>query len=686
MPYSDNIGFKDSGSDDGYDVDSESQTTQQQQQQHSPSKKAEVELTHRKSGLVPFRDEELDDDDDFYDAHSGYTPSASSNNSSSSNNNHKNGSNAARRSWCLKLLPIAVAVIVVAMAVSSHQNQESSKQASVGGGQLDVPLENNGVENSNDDDGVDVISNEHEEEIEEAEEALEEEEETEGPPPPQDANTNNYDSGNPYSLGTEHTWFELHTGNDRIDTAYKLAMAELEANIATTKGNSYDPTDPYFIAGNGWTQLWTRDTSYAIELGAGLVRPDVSLTSLQKCTSMVPLTETNGDGTLSSKKKVVWYQDKCGHFGGWPNLSDAIVGARGAWSLYLYTGNTTFLEWAYDITVNSLKRAEQDVKHHGLFHGCSSFMESNSGYPLKYALNGTLVGNTKALSTNMLYWNGYRLASEMGDILLMNNEEVGHLRNQADKLREKIRDTFWQEDKGFYAYLHDENGNLVEQMEGLGEALVLLSEEFESSEHRVRSILGHTHRTEIGIPCLWPRFDHGDIPNLDDDHHISMRYHNGRIWPFVSGYFAIAAARKGRADIFTEEMIRLIDLSEQNNTFAEFYELDKTFPPKRRRQLWSDTGYMGMIYQGLFGMVFEVNGIIFIPTKSKLSSYGFAEMDETISLLNVKYRKAVLDIHVKGYGNRIKTFSINGETQKLPKVDATAEGKQVIEIEVAEGA
>jgi Alkaline and neutral invertase len=407
----------------------------------------------------------------------------------------------------------------------------------------------------------------------------------------------------------------------------------------------------------------------------------VSLTSILKCTEMVTLEEE------TKSKETVWYQDECGHFGGWPNLSDAIVGARGAWYLYVYTGNTTFLEWAFTTTVNSLKRAEQDVKRRGLFHGCSSFMESNSGYPSKYKLNGELVGKTRALSTNMLYWNGYQLASRMGEILMADSTVVARLANQAEKLKTEIRNRLWLEDKGYYAYFEDEHDELVEHMEGLGEALVLLSEDFEESSHRIRSNLDHTHRTEIGIPCLWPRFEHGgdlDAPSLHDDNNISERYHNGRIWPFVSGYFAIAAAQKGRTDIFAQEMVRLIDLSEQENTFAEFYELDKTFPTKRKRQLWSNTGYLGMIYQGLFGMVFEPNGIVFAPSKPYLSKYGFKEMNNRISLLNVKYRQAVLDIHVKGFGNRVESFSINGEKKQIPKLDATAKGRQVIDIVISD--
>jgi len=376
----------------------------------------------------------------------------------------------------------------------------------------------------------------------------------------------------------------------------------------------------------------------------------------------------------------------CGHFGGWPNLSDAIVGARGAWHLYLYTGNSTFLEWAYETTVNSLLRAEQQVlvpgnenenDGLGLFGGCSSFMESNSGYPKKYRENGDLVGKTKALSTNILYYNGYHYAYKMGTILMENSQTVADLKRRSKELKKSIRDRLWIEDKGSYAYFEDEDGRLVDQTEGLGVALAMLSEDFES-EHRIRMLLEKTHRTEVGIPSLWPRFDLGKIQGED----ISQWYHNGRIWPFVSGYFAIAAARYGRLDIFAQEMVRLIDLSEQKDTFAEFYELDKSFPEERRRQLWSDTGYLGMVYKGVFGMDFQPDGVEFSPSKDKGKTTGL-EMDKTISLLNVKYRKAILDIHVTGFGNKVTSFKLNGEVREVPKVDALITGRQLIEIDVA---
>jgi hypothetical protein len=101
------------------------------------------------------------------------------------------------------------------------------------------------------------------------------------------------------------------------ERAYKLALKEVGTNIACN----------HFVAGSGWVQLWTRDTSYASELGVAFLHPQVVMKSLMDSVEVLK------DG------KKVWLQDTCSHFGGWPILSDAIVGVRGAWLLYLVTGD-----------------------------------------------------------------------------------------------------------------------------------------------------------------------------------------------------------------------------------------------------------------------------------------------------------------------------------------------------------
>jgi len=303
----------------------------------------------------------------------------------------------------------------------------------------------------------------------------------------------------------------------RYGDAFALALEEVSQNLQE---------DGTFMAGAGWTQLWTRDTSYAIELSLGLLYPRESQRTLETCTK-----EEKSLG-------ITWLQDRCGHFGGWPFLSDAVVGIQGAWNLYLATGDREFLNRALEISDRTLKWAERDVydEKTGLFKGCSSFMESNSGYPPEYRMNGTMVGETKALSTNVLYYNGYKYAFMMKEELrrLESQEQVRNEttedRNQIHTYESKatslglaIRTRLWMEDEGYYAYFEDVNETLSRRMEGLGESLLLLAPELEVNQTRIGRIFNNTHRTERGLPCLWPRFER-HVLSTD----VASYYHNGR--------------------------------------------------------------------------------------------------------------------------------------------------------------
>ena len=110
--------------------------------------------------------------------------------------------------------------------------------------------------------------------------------------------------------------FELATGNAALDEAYRKARRVIASDVkdgsflAGTTGPRSGPATPR----SRWT--WP-----------ALLHPEVSKKTLLGLKEQVA-----GIGEC-------WYQDKCGHFAGWPNLTDAIVGAAGAWSLYLVTGD-----------------------------------------------------------------------------------------------------------------------------------------------------------------------------------------------------------------------------------------------------------------------------------------------------------------------------------------------------------
>ncbi len=436
--------------------------------------------------------------------------------------------------------------------------------------------------------------------------------------------------------------FDFSSGVAAYDAAYQKARRVIAADVKDGK----------FLAGQNWAQVWTRDTSYSVEMACALLHPDVSKTTLLGLTQSV-----EGIGEC-------WYQDKCGHFAGWPNLTDAIVGASGAWALYLVTGDHELLRPIYERTVRSLARAERDAFNPqlGLFSGCASFMESNSGYPKKYAMKGEMLAKTYALSTCLLYYRGYTVAAEAGKAL---GEDVRPWREKASKLKAAINARFWLPDKGYYAYFLDEAGALNPRMEGLGEAFAILTGVADAG--RARQILLSTPTTPWGFPCLWPQFEEWRDYKRDFAHY----YHNGMIWPFVEGYWAWAASQSRDLPVFTRELDALVKLSEKNDTFMELYRPEDGAPDGSPRQLWSASGFLSMIYHGLFGMDFQENGVRFAPV--------VPERFEQLTLSNLKYRDSELRVVVKGHGTRVRGFKVDGKAQR-PVFDAAKTGPHEIEI------
>lgn len=445
-----------------------------------------------------------------------------------------------------------------------------------------------------------------------------------------------------FAAGNSGQGFDFSSGDTAVDEAYQNARRVIAADVQDGK----------FLAGQNWQQVWTRDTSYSVELACALLHPDVSKTTLLGLTQPV-----EGIGEC-------WYQDKCGHFAGWPNLTDAIVGASGTWALYLVTGDRELLRPIYDRTVRSLQRAERDAfdTKLGLFRGCASFMESNSGYPKDYAMKGEKVGQTCALSTCLLYYRGYLVAADAGKAL---GEDTRALRAKAARLKQAINDHFWQPDKGYYAYFLDQNGSPNPRMEGLGEAFAILTGV--ASHGRAEQILRNTPTTSWGFPCLWPQFEEWRDYQRDFAHY----YHNGMIWPFVEGYWAWAATRMKDLPVFTRELDALVKLSQKNHTFMELYRPEDGKPDGSPRQLWSASGFLSVVYHGLFGMDFVEEGVRFAPV--------VPDRLDSLVLDNIRYRDCHLRIVIKGHGTRLRQFKLDGKPAK-PLFAATLTGPHQIEI------
>ncbi len=81
-----------------------------------------------------------------------------------------------------------------------------------------------------------------------------------------------------------------------------------------------------------------------------------------------------------------------------------------------------------------------------------------------------------------------------------------------------------------------------------------------------------------------------------------------------------------------------------------------------------------MALQGLCGVKLDTNGISFKPTIPKGMS--------PVTVYELPYRQAELEIHLTGEGQQVRRITINGQDART--VPATAKGKQVIKIEMVD--
>ena len=423
----------------------------------------------------------------------------------------------------------------------------------------------------------------------------------------------------------------LDSGLPDHDAAYAKAVRDVADSV----------TGGVFVAGESWPTLWVRDAAYAIDLGGGLLHPEVASASMRRVAA---------GGR--------WEQDRAAHFGRWPNLTDAIVGAVGAWACYEATGDLDFLSWSHGVTRASLARAEQEAFDGGLFRGCASFMESNSGYPPRFAFRGRAVGATKALSTNVLHYRAYTIAARSAALL---DEDPAPFAARAAALKQAINERLWVPSRGRYAYYEDADGRLSDRWEGLGTALAVLWGV--ADEEQAVSPTPH------GFPCLWPPYPLWTRWLVRDEYH----YHNGTVWPFVQGYWGWAAATRGAVDVFAAELAALTELAGRAPTFHEFYRRDTGHPDGSARQLWSAAGYLALVHRGLFGLRVEADGIRFAPVVPAAFS--------RVRLTSLRWRAMTLDITVTGSGTRVTSCTVDGvEQDALP---ATLTGRHRVDIVVA---
>lgn len=473
--------------------------------------------------------------------------------------------------------------------------------------------------------------------------------------------------------------FQNRLTRDTLGKAYEGALDNLLRvnTVPDTRGNHnkaglMSASNLFIRAGGGYNEPWTRDASLNSWNAGSLLTPVVARNTLWA------VCQKQADGSVVLQRDNQWW--------------DKVIWIPAAWNHFTVTGDGNFLKTAYGVAQDELKltRAEHFSNTYGLFQGPAFFADGIAGYPepeydpknnSSFVLDHRYTKELMALSTNSVYYGAYRSAAQMAQQLGRPPREIEGWNRAANALKTAINRHLWIPEKSTYGYFIHGAGPLTGKrdntQEGIGLAYAILFGVTDNKQ--AQSILQTAHRTAYGIPTQWPHF-----PRFSD---AKPGRHNVIIWPVVSGMWACAAAESGDLATFRDETENLAILARDNgNRFDEIYNSLSGKPDGGWQsgyqwsplpdQTWSATAYLRMVYQGLFGMNFQPNGLKFSPHLPV--EWG------PVKLQGMRYRGMTLDVSLQGKGTRIARVVVDGKVSTKAFVPATWTGRHTIAIAMKE--
>lgn len=412
---------------------------------------------------------------------------------------------------------------------------------------------------------------------------------------------------------------QYKSGYPISDAIYNLATEEMI--------NAVEP-DSTFRTGKEWAGVWTRDISYSIILSMAQLQPKVAKYSLLRKVKNGRIIQDTGTG------------------GAYPASTDRMIWAVAAWELYKVTGDNDWLRQAYGIIKNSIDDDLKNVYDNrtGLVRGESSFLDwREQTYPRW--MQPVDIYESENLGTSAVHYQANTVLSHMAK-LLNDQQAVVKYKQIADQIKKGINAHLWMKNKGYYGqYLYGRNfKSLSPRAEALGEALCVWFGIADAQQQK--SIVERVPVVDYGISCIYPQ-----IPGIPP-------YHNDGVWPFVQSYWALASAKAGNEQSVLESMAAVyrpaaLFLTNKENFVAGTGDFAGT-QINSSNMLWSLSGSLALVQKILFGIEFRMDSLVFHPFVPKA-------LAGNRSLTNFKCRNAVLNIEMEGFGNKIKSFEIDGK-------------------------
>jgi hypothetical protein len=448
---------------------------------------------------------------------------------------------------------------------------------------------------------------------------------------------------------------QVRSGNLAFDALFALAGHEMkldavkEIRDGNYNGGAAIPCD-CFETGEKWHYVWTRDLSYAADLGLAMLDPQRVRNSLLFKLSGWRAGVTKAPHVAGTPDGLQVVQDT-GSGGSWPVSTDRVTWAFAADDVL----KTLPADERAAFAAQALKALSNTIENDriaafdgatGLYTGEESFLDWRDQTYAKWITDDIAsMASSKALSTNVGHYKALTvaamLAREHGD-----KTRAARYDGWARDLKRAINARLWLDDAGMYSSLTAAHfdGAPLHKFDWLGQALAIVTGVADGA--RAKRILASYPHGPMGAPVIWPQQQ--DMPV----------YHNRAMWPFVTAY-GLRAAIVGRnvavADAAYDALMRGAALNLSNMENLEWLSgqpllLDEAHPNligpviNSKRQLWSVGAYLGMVIRDVFGVSATEGGIEVTPfVTAKLRGGVFAGGDG-IALYNLRLQGHAIDV------------------------------------------
>jgi hypothetical protein len=473
----------------------------------------------------------------------------------------------------------------------------------------------------------------------------------------------------------------VRSGNLGFDALFALAGAEMKQDsVREIRDGNYNGGAAIacdcFETGEKWHYVWTRDLSYAADLGLAMLDPLRVMNSLDFKLSGYRPGSADPARVAGSADGLQIIQDT-GSGGSWPVSTDRVSWAFGAEEVLKTlpaAERAQFVPRALKALTNTIENdrlAAFDAAD-GLYTGEESFLDwRDQSYASWITGDIASLASSKALSTNVAHYKALTLAAALAT---ERNQPALAKRYSgwARDLKKAINHRLWLQDEGMYSSLTAPHfdGAPMHKFDWLGQALAIVTGVAPAA--RARSILARYPHGPMGAPVIYPQQQGMPV------------YHNRAMWPFVTAYGLRAAAMTGNvsvADAAYHSLMRGAALNLSNMENLEWLSgqpllLDEKNPSligpviNSKRQLWSVGAYLGMVIENVFGISSTSEGIAirpFITAKLRRETFGRSDAI-TLQRLRLRDKTITVTIHLP----RSAKTSGSGPADLTPPLSRTA--------------